>query len=119
MSADSGDGPGRKTAAAEPRQVCPSFHVAVELIGRRWAGAILYALTDGSLRFAELKESVPGMSDRLLSQRLKELEHEGLIRREVEAGPRVRVSYELTRKGESLKPVIGNLRDWARRWHPA
>jgi DNA-binding HxlR family transcriptional regulator len=91
----------------------------VELIGRRWAGAILYTLTDGPLRFAELKESVPGMSDRLLSQRLKELEQEGLIRREVSPGPRVRVSYELTRKGASLKPVIGRLRDWAQRWHPA
>ncbi len=99
--------------------MCPDFHGAVELIGRRWAGAILYALTDGPLRFAELKDSVPGMSDRLLSQRLKELEYEGLIRREVDAGPRVRVSYELTRKGDSLKPVLGTMRDWARRWHRA
>ena len=72
----------------------------MELIGRRWAGAILYALTDGPLHFAELKESVPGMSDRLLSHRLKELEEAGLVRREVqESGKRVRVSYELTAKG--------------------
>jgi len=119
VSGDSGTGSRRKRSAAEPKQVCPDFHGAVELIGRRWAGAILYALTDGPLRFAELKESVPGMSDRLLSQRLKELEHEGLIRREVGPGPRISVSYELTRKGDSLKPVIGTLRDWARRWHPA
>ena len=71
------------------------------------------------MRFAEIKESVPGMSDRLLSTRLKELERAGLVGREVTSGPRLKVSYELTRKGESLKPVMGTLRDWARRWHPA
>jgi DNA-binding HxlR family transcriptional regulator len=92
----------------------------VELIGRRWAGAILYALTDGPLHFAELKEAVPGMSDRLLSCRLKELEKAELVRREVqEAGNRVRVSYELTAKGHALEPVFGGLRDWARHWHRA
>jgi DNA-binding HxlR family transcriptional regulator len=91
----------------------------VELIGRRWAGAILYALTNGPLRFAELKESVPGMSDRLLSTRLKELEKAGLVSREVQPGSRVHVSYALTKKGESLEPAMGRLRDWARRWHPA
>jgi DNA-binding HxlR family transcriptional regulator len=105
---------------AEPKHVCPHYHGAVELIGRRWTGAILYALADeGQLRFAELKECVPGMSDRLLSARLKELESAGLVRREVQGGRGVRVSYELTRKGDSLKPVMGSLQDWAQRWHPA
>ena len=80
----------------------------MELIGRRWAGAILYALTDGPLHFAELKESVPGMSDRLLSCRLKELEKAGLVQREVQPGSRVRVSYELTDKGHSLEPVMAS-----------
>ena len=89
----------------------------MELIGRRWAGAILYALTDGPLHFAELKDAVPGMSDRLLSCRLKELEQTGLVTREVQAGNRVRVSYELTPKGRSLEPVMGELREWARHWH--
>jgi DNA-binding HxlR family transcriptional regulator len=107
-------------AVDEPRHVCPHYHAAVELIGRRWTGAILYALADeGSLHFAELKECVPGMSDRLLSARLKELESSGLVRREVQSGPRVRVSYELTEKGESLKPVLGAVKRWARQWHPA
>ena len=103
----------------KPRQVCPHYHCAVELIGRRWTGAILYALTDGPLHFAELKEAVPGMSDRLLSCRLKELEESGLVSREVLPGNRVRVSYELTEKGRSLEPVMGELRDWAREWHRA
>ena len=117
MRSQSGDAPGASKKPAQPKQVCPHYHGAVELIGRRWAGAILYALTDGPLRFAELKEAVPGMSDRLLSCRLKELEHAGLVQREVQEGPRIHVSYELTRKGHSLEPVIGDLRDWARRWH--
>ena len=122
---DRGEGPAGAGSAAAPRQdvpgqVCPQFHEAVELIGRRWTGAILYALADeGPLRFAQLKECVPGMSDRLLSTRLKELEAEGLVRREVQSGPGVRVSYELTRKGDSLKPVMGSIKDWARRWHKA
>ena len=117
---DRGDRSAGAVSAAEPKHVCPHFHGAVELIGRRWTGAILYALADeGPLRFAELKECVPGMSDRLLSTRLKELESASLVRREVQSGPRVRVSYELTRKGDSLKPVMGSLQDWAQRWHPA
>ena len=90
------------------------------MIGRRWTGAILYTLAaEGPLRFAELKECVPGMSDRLLSTRLKELEAEELVRREVQEGPGVRVSYELTEKGASLKPVLGSLKEWARRWRRA
>jgi DNA-binding HxlR family transcriptional regulator len=113
------NGVGQSGGTAKPKQVCPHFHGAVELIGRRWAGAILYALTDGPLHFAELKESVPGMSDRLLSCRLKELEEAGLVQREVQPGNRVRVSYELTEKGHSLEPVIGELREWARHWHRA
>jgi len=117
VRSQSGVGPSR--GAAKPKQVCPHYHQAVELIGRRWAGAILYALTDGPLHFAELKEAVPGMSDRLLSCRLKELEKARLVQREVQPGNRVRVSYELTEKGHSLEPVIGELRDWARHWHRA
>jgi DNA-binding HxlR family transcriptional regulator len=99
--------------------VCPHFHAAIELIGRRWSGAILAALTEGPQRFAELSAAVPGMSDRLLSQRLKELEGEGLIERSVEAGVPVRVRYALTAKGTELKPAISALRSWARRWHDA
>jgi DNA-binding HxlR family transcriptional regulator len=119
VRSDSGDGPTASERSAEPKQVCPHYHGAIELIGRRWAGAILFALTNGAMRFAELKDAVPGMSDRLLSTRLKELEKNGLVRREVQPGSRVHVSYELTKKGQSLEPAMGTLRDWARRWHPA
>jgi DNA-binding HxlR family transcriptional regulator len=97
--------------------VCPLFHAAIELIGKRWTGAIISALTEGPLRFGELARAVPGLSDRLLSQRLRELEDEGLVEREVEAGTPVRVTYSLTEKGAELRPAIGELKQWAKRWH--
>lgn len=106
-----------QAASAHGSGVCPHFHAAIELIGKRWTGAILCALTDGPRRFGELARTVPGLSDRLLSQRLRELEEEGLVQREVEAGTPVRVTYSLTEKGAELKPAIGELRAWASRWH--
>ena len=97
--------------------VCPHFHAAIELIGKRWSGAILSTLTEQPLRFGELARAVPGLSDRLLSQRLRELEDEGLVEREVEPGTPVRVTYSLTKKGGDLRPAIDELRQWAKRWH--
>lgn len=108
---------GSQTQDQAVNGVCPHFHAAIELIGKRWTGAILSALTERSLRFGELAKAVPGLSDRLLSQRLRELEEEGLVRREVEAGTPVRVTYSLTEKGAGLGPAIGELKAWARRWH--
>jgi DNA-binding HxlR family transcriptional regulator len=99
--------------------VCPHFHAAIELIGKRWSGAILSALEAGPLRFGELCKAVPGLSDRLLSQRLRELEDANLVRRSVAGESPVRVSYELTEKGAHLKPAIRELRNWAQRWHAA
>lgn len=98
------------------RGVCPHFHAAIELIGKRWTGAIVCALTERPLRFGELAKAVPGLSDRLLSQRLRELEEEGLVEREVEAGTPVRVTYSLTEKGAELRPAIRELGIWARHW---
>src|ERR1700686_2535249 len=83
---------------------CPRFHRAVELIGRRWTGAIVRVLIGGPQRFNELLNTVPGLSDRLLSERLRELEGEGLVRREVDPGPPVCVTYHLTQSGSSLEP---------------
>ncbi|HET8639232.1 MAG TPA: helix-turn-helix domain-containing protein [Solirubrobacterales bacterium] len=105
------------TAATQAsKAVCPHFHAAIELIGKRWTGAILSTLTERPLRFGELAKAVPGLSDRLLSQRLRELEDEGLVERVVEPGTPVRVTYSLTPKGADLGPAIAELRSWARRW---
>jgi DNA-binding HxlR family transcriptional regulator len=105
--------------AGEAGAVCPHFHAAIELIGKRWTGAIVCALTDRPMRFGELGKAVPGLSDRLLSQRLRELEEEGLVEREVEAGTPVRVTYSLTEVGRALGPAIDELKSWALTWKSA
>ena len=105
-----------QTASGAAPKVCPHFHAAIELIGKRWTGAILAALSDGPCRFGELCQAVPGLSDRLLSQRLRELEAEGLVERTVVAGAPVRVTYSLTEKGADLSPALRELRAWGQRW---
>jgi DNA-binding HxlR family transcriptional regulator len=96
---------------------CPHYHEAVELIGRRWTGAILAILLQaGALRFSELAAAVPELSDRMLSDRLKELEARGLVERTVYSGRPVRVEYSLTRMGFALGPAVGELQAWAQRW---
>jgi DNA-binding HxlR family transcriptional regulator len=102
-----------------PPAVCPHFHAAIELIGKRWTGAIVCALNERSMRYAELGKAIPGLSDRLLSQRLRELEDEGLVERQVEAGSPVRVTYSLTDAGRELDPALRELKSWAKRWKKA
>jgi DNA-binding HxlR family transcriptional regulator len=99
--------------------VCPHFRHAIELIGKRWTGAIVCALTERQMRYGELRKAIPGLSDRLLSQRLRELEEEGLVERQVEPGAPVRVTYSLTVAGQELDPVLSGLKSWARRWKKA
>lgn len=113
---EAGSGTQDQSVAGDARGVCPHFHAAIELIGKRWTGAIVSSLTEGPLRFGELAKAIPGLSDRLLSQRLRELENEGLVEREVEPGTPVKVTYSLTPKGAELRPAIHELREWAKRW---
>jgi DNA-binding HxlR family transcriptional regulator len=96
---------------------CPYYHEAVEMIGRRWTGAIVAVLMDGGqMRFSEIANAVPELSDRLLAERMKELEARGVVTRTVDPGPPVRVHYELTDMGRSLEPALAELRAWAQRW---
>ena len=95
---------------------CPYYHEAVELVGRRWTGAILRVLMDGPLRFSEVSQMVPELSDRLLSERMKELESRGLVVRTVIPGPPVRVRYELSEMGRELEPALTEIETWAQRW---
>ncbi len=95
---------------------CPHFHEAVELIGRRWSGAILRSMMSGSQRFSEIGAPIPGLSDRLLSERLKEFEAAGLAERMVIPDTPIRVEYQLTEKGSALTPVVAELTSWAEEW---
>ena len=115
------------TAAAEPPakaaegdcvpSCCPRYHEAVELVGKRWTGAILAVmLQGGSMRFSEIAQAVPTLSDRLLSERMKELEARGIVERRVGGASPARVEYELTPMGRDLAPALGELEAWAHRW---
>ena len=95
---------------------CPAYHRAVELIGRRWTGAILRALLTDVRRFNELAAAVPGLSDRMLAERLRELESEGVVTRTVIPESPVRVEYSLTEKGRSLESVVRAVAVWAESW---
>jgi DNA-binding HxlR family transcriptional regulator len=96
--------------------VCHRYHEAVELVGRRWSGAILFSLIEGPRYFSEVAAAVPGLSDRLLSQRLRELEREGVVERAVHEGSPARVSYGLSESGDALVPALRALYDWAQKW---
>jgi DNA-binding HxlR family transcriptional regulator len=106
----------RRMAGTQRESCCSAYHQAVELIGKRWTGAILFVLLDGPLRFSEVKLLVPDLSDRLLSERMKELEAEGIVERRVIDDMPVRVEYRLTEKGQALEPAVRSLKAWARSW---
>ncbi len=95
---------------------CSTFQHAVELIGRKWTGVILRALLLGVVRFSDLRSAIPDLSDRMLSERLKELESEGLVQRKVIPDTPVRVEYHLTEKGRALGMVIETIGHWAQDW---
>jgi DNA-binding HxlR family transcriptional regulator len=103
-------------ASHELTRFCPAYHRAVELIGRRWTGAILRALLTGATRFNELAAAVPGLSDRMLAERLRELEAEGVVVRTVIPESPVRVEYSLTDKGLALESVVRAVAGWAESW---
>ena len=119
MEAATGTAPGpvsdlEGTADLDARPTCcQRYHRAVELVGKRWTGAILLVLLDGPLRFCEITQVVPCLSDRLLSERLKELEGEGIVERRVYDESPVRVEYALTPKGRALEPALRALKSWS------
>ena len=102
----------------ETPSCCPHFHRAVELVGKRWTGAILYVLLDSGrpMRFSEIGHAVPDLSDRLLSERMKELEAAGIVDRRVTNTSPIKVEYELTERGRQLDPALTELKRWADRW---
>jgi len=98
------------------RALCGRFHRASELIGRRWTGAIIFVLLGSPCRFATLRDAIPDITDRMLSERLQELEQEGLVERTVVPEMPVRVEYALSKKGRALRPAIDAIADWSHTW---
>lgn len=101
---------------SDAQNLCPRFHHAVELVGSRWTGAIISRLLGGRARYNELRAAIPEISDRMLSERLRALECEGLLTRTVVPESPVRVEYELTAKGRALEDAIAAIGKWATRW---
>ena len=98
------------------RALCVRFHRASELIGRRWTGAIIFVLLGSTCRFATLRDAIPDITDRMLSERLQELEQEGLVERTVVPETPIRVEYALSKKGRALRPAIEAIADWSHTW---
>jgi len=96
--------------------LCTQFHRAAELIGRRWTGAIIFVLLGTTCRFATLRDAIPDITDRMLSERLQELEQEGIVERTVFPDTPVRVEYALTRKGRALGAAFDAIADWAHKY---
>src|SRR4026209_1698399 len=105
-----------KQTAAQPPALCARYHHASELIGRRWTGAIIYVLLQQTCRFATLRDAIPDITDRMLSERLQELEEEGLVERTVLPETPVRVEYALTKKGRALASAVDAISAWAEKW---
>ena len=105
-----------REASAHTPTLCARFHRASELIGRRWTGAIIYVLLESRCRFATLRDAIPDITDRMLSERLQELEREEIIERTVIPETPVRVEYSLTKKGRALAEAIDAISGWAEKW---
>jgi len=101
-----------------PQTVCARFHIALELIGARWTGAVIHMIFKGAHRYADLRAAVPGINDTMLACRLRELETAGLVERRVLATSPVRVEYHLTEMGQELRPVLDELVTWSHKWIP-
>ena len=96
--------------------MCPRYEQAVQILGKKWTGLILRVLMTGKKRFCDFKASLPEMSDRILSERLKELEDAGILVRRVRDTRPVLIEYELTDKGRALEPVVAAIQHWADQW---
>jgi DNA-binding HxlR family transcriptional regulator len=105
-----------KKSSAPELALCGRFHRAIELIGRRWTGAIVFLLLRSRCRYATLRDAIPDITDRMLSERLQELEEQGIVERTVVPATPVRVEYALTKKGRALASAIDAMAAWAERW---
>jgi DNA-binding HxlR family transcriptional regulator len=96
--------------------MCPKYEVAIDIIGKKWTGLIIRVLMGGPKRFKDIKSQIPEMSDRMLTERMKELESVGIVKRHVYPETPVRIEYALTEKGSSLKTIITEIQTWSEQW---
>lgn len=97
-------------------KMCPKYESAIEILGKKWTALIIRVLLGGPKRFKDIKEQIPDMSDKILTERMKELESYGIIIRNVYPETPVRVEYELSPMGKDLETVIESIQEWGDRW---
>ena len=97
-------------------ELCPKFEKAFQLLGKKWNGLIIRSLMDGPKRFSDIKALIPELSDRMLTERFKELEAEEIVIRKVYPDIPVRIEYSLSDKGRDLKASMDNIQQWAENW---
>ncbi|MCI0129948.1 MULTISPECIES: helix-turn-helix domain-containing protein [Enterococcaceae] len=105
--------------SCEKRQfeLCPKFEKTFDMLGKKWNGLIIdVLLEDGTQRFVELANKIPDVSDRVLVERLKELEEKGIITRDEHPIEKKRIDYSLTEKGEALRSVMNEVQSWGEKW---
>jgi DNA-binding HxlR family transcriptional regulator len=95
--------------------ICPRFEKAMSMLSQRWTGLVIYQLLTGPKRFCTLESSM-GISGRVLSERLKDLETQGIVKREVYPETPVRIEYSLTDKGLALEPLMKEIEKWSQGW---
>ncbi|EXX90195.1 MarR family transcriptional regulator [Paenibacillus darwinianus] len=98
------------------QNICPRFEKATELLGKRWVALIVYDLMSGPRRFGEIDADLANLSGKMLAERLKELETEGIVKRDVYPETPVRIEYSLTEKGKALEPILGEITKWSSEW---
>ncbi|MCM3216664.1 helix-turn-helix transcriptional regulator [Niallia taxi] len=100
----------------EQYQLGPKLIKSFDILGKRWNGLIIYVLLNGPMRFGEIYKIIPDLSNRMLTERLKELEKQGIVSRNVVSGSTVRLEYQLTIKGYELGGILGLVSQWSEKW---
>ena len=95
--------------------ICPRFEKAISLLSQRWTALVIYQLLNGPQRFSEIQSSI-GISGKVLSERLKDLEQQDIIKRKVIPETPVIIEYSLTEKGISLEPILKEIENWSQCW---
>ncbi len=96
-----------------------AVELTLEIIGGKWKAVILWHLKEKVLRFGELKKLIPNITQKVLTQQLRELEADGLIHREIYAEVPLRVEYSMTEHGKTLRPILNSMCKWGREHHDA
>jgi DNA-binding HxlR family transcriptional regulator len=105
----------KKDTITKPNSGCTSVQTTLKVVGGKWKPPILYLLSSGTLRFSQLKRNITGITQKMLSQELREMEADGLISRKIYPVVPPKVEYTLTAYGKSLQPILKGMSEWGKK----